>query len=145
MWRDGRLIAIDTETDDDGEPFWLRGRAEQNGLRVKGSSGRFFAPADIMPTSYWNPDILARTRLLDTQRGRLIDVSIAPLGRETVTMAGRSAEARRYRMTGDLVLDLWYTAEGEWAKTAFEARGAQVSYAHLGETSASAGVESARD
>ena len=44
-------------------------------------------------------------------------------------------------MTGDLTLDLWYTAEGEWAKTSFEARGAEVVYARRGEAAALAEIE----
>ncbi len=141
VWRDGRLVAIDTETDDDGEAFWLRGRAMKYGFVVEGSSGRFLAPADVMPTSYWNPRTVERTRLLDTQRGRLIRVEIAPSGLETIAMAGRPVEARRYKVTGDLTLDLWYTAAGEWAKTTFEARGAEVAYARKGGAGSLAGVE----
>ena len=141
VWRDGRLVAIDTETDDDGEAFWLRGRATADGLAVEGSSGSFLAPAEVMPTSYWNPQTVARTQLLDTQRGRLIQVAIAPAGVESVALAGRPVEARRYAVTGDLTLDLWYTAEGEWAKTSFEARGAEVVYARRGEAAALAEIE----
>ena len=141
VWRDGRLVAIDTETDDDGEDFWLRGRATAAGLAVEGSSGSFLAPAEVMPTSYWNPKTVARTQLLDTQRGRLIQVAIAPAGVESLSLAGRPVEARRYAVTGDLTLDLWYTAEGEWAKTSFEARGAEVVYARRGEAAALAEIE----
>ena len=141
VWRDGRLVAIDTETDDDGEAFWLRGRATAAGLEIEGSSGRFLAPADVMPTSYWNPRTVEKSRLLDTQRGRLIQVEIAPAGVESVSLGGRPAEARRYAVTGDLTLDLWYTAEGEWAKTSFEARGAEVVYARQGDAPAIAEFE----
>ncbi len=129
VWRDGRLLAIDTQTDDDGEGFWLRGRAAEAGLQVEGSSGSFLAPADIMPTSYWNPLTVESTRMLDTQRGRLIDVDIEPAGVETMTLAGKPVRAERFKVTGDLVLDLWYTSQGEWAKTSFVARGAEVVYA----------------
>jgi hypothetical protein len=129
VWRDGRLVSIETETNDDGEDFRLRGRATDAGFAVEGSGGRFLAPADVMPTSYWHPETVERTRLLDTQRGRLIQVDIAPVGVETIAMAGRMVDARRYKVTGDLTLDVWYTAEGEWAKITFEARGAEVAYA----------------
>ncbi len=141
IWRDGRLVAIETKTDDDGESYWLRGRATEEGLAVEGSSGRFVAPADVMPSSYWNPKTVEKTRLLDTQHGRLIQVEIAPAGLERVGLAGRAVEARRYSMTGDLTLDLWYTAQGEWAKTSFEARGAEVTYARQGQGPALAEFE----
>ena len=141
VWRDGRLVAIETKTDDDGESYWMRGRATKTGFAVEGSSGRFLAPADVMPTSYWNPQTVERSRLLDTQHGRLIQVEIAPTGLESVALAGQPVEARRYSMTGDLTLDLWYTAQGEWAKTSFEARGAEVVYARQGQGPALAEFE----
>jgi len=127
VWRDGRLVA--TETDDDGDSFWLRGRATEAGLKVEGSSGNFMAPADVMPTSYWNAETVTKDLLLDTQRGRLIDVEIAPAGAEIVVMAGQAVNARRYTVSGELSLDLWYAPDGQWAKTRFEARGAEVVYA----------------
>ena len=68
VWRDGKLLAIDTRTDDDGKDYWLRGRASTAGFQVEGSSGSFLAPADIMPTSYWNPETVKRRQMLDTQK-----------------------------------------------------------------------------
>ncbi len=134
VWRDGRLVAIETETNDDGTTYWMRGRSTTGGFAVDGSGGRFLAPADVMPTSYWNPKTVEMSRLLDTQHGRLIEVEIAPAGVESVAFAGQPVEARRYSMTGDLTLDLWYTQQGDWAKTSFEARGASVVYARQGQS-----------
>ncbi len=96
-----------------------------------------------MPTSYWNPDTVTRSLMLDTQSGRLIEVEVAAGEFETVTVAGRPVQARRHRVTGDLVLDLWYTAEGDWAKTRFEARGAEIVYLRQAGPRKLAGVEDA--
>ena len=123
-WRDGRLIALDSETDDDGTAYSVSVRQQAAGLRVSAAEGVFLAPADILPTSYWNPATIAQTRLLDSQHGRLLQVRPAFLGEEPLA----EAVARRYRLSGDLNLDLWY-AKDEWVKIAFEARGAEVSYA----------------
>ena len=145
VWRDGRLVAIDTKTDDDGEAYWLSGRATDAGLEIEGSSGRVLAPADIMPTSYWNPGTIGQSRLLDTQKGRLIDVEIAPVGPEKITMAGERIEAQRYKVDGDLTLDLWYTPDGDWAKTKFSARGADVIYNRKAGTTELAGNEASTE
>lgn len=129
IWRGGRLVAIDTQTYDDGEDYWLMGRATEAGFEIEGSSGNFIAPTNIMPTSYWNVETVERAQLLDTQSGRLIDVDISPVDVETLNLAGGPITTQRYGMTGDLTLDLWYTADGEWAKITFEARGEEVVYA----------------
>lgn len=128
IWRDGRLVCLDSTTDDDGTPYRVTARATEAGLLVDGSAGRFTAPPDIVPTSYWNPETRKQTRLLDTQRGRLLNVAIAPAERAQVGTPTGAVPARRYRVSGDLRLDLWYTEAGHWVKTAFEARGATVEY-----------------
>ena len=126
VWQDGRLLSLDSETDDDGRRYTVSARAEAGGLRVSGSGGDFLAPADTLPTSYWNPRTVEQTQLLDSQHGKLLAVQSRLLGEERLE---GGEPARRYRISGDLDLDLWYSATGEWLKTAFEARGVAVSYA----------------
>jgi hypothetical protein len=127
-WRDGRLVAIDTRTDDDGTEWRVSGRAAADGFRVDGSSGSFVAPADILPTSYWSTETTRRTALLDTQRGRLATVTFEHTGRERIATDAGPVEAERYTMRGDLAATLWYTPTGEWVKLAFEAKGETVEY-----------------
>lgn len=129
VWRDGRLVSLETRTDDDGTPYRVSGRATERGFEVEGSNGRLVLPASIVPTSYWNPATLDQSVLLDTQKGGLRQVAVRALGLETLTAGGRGVPARRYRMTGDLELDLWYSPEGEWLRIAFEAKGSEVDYA----------------
>ena len=128
VWKADRLVSLETETDDDGERHRVSAWAVPEGLRVEGTGGSFLAPADIVPTSYWNERTLSQTALLDTQGGTVMEVLVEPAGRETLA-SGR--DARRYRISGDLEVELWYSAAGEWLKIAFEARGAEISYARL--------------
>jgi hypothetical protein len=129
-WRDGRLIALETATNDDGKEYWVRAKATETGLDVTSSAnGSFAAPAGIIPTSYWNPETTGQTQLLDTQKGRIIDVAIASAGDASVDADGREIAARLYDMTGDLKLRLTYSRDGEWLNVAFAARGAEVDYA----------------
>ncbi len=128
VWEDGRLVAIDTETNDDGRDYRLTGRATAAGLEVDGGQGRYVAPADIMPTSYWNQEIVRRTELLDTQRGGILNVSARPGAVEQLQTGGRTVRAQRYTFTGDLTLSAWYTDVGQWVAMSFDARGEEVRY-----------------
>lgn len=121
VWRDGRLVRIETKTDDDGEAFFVNGRANADGFEVNGSGGDNVAPSGIIPTSYWDPAIVKQDRLLNTQTGELLDVSIRP-GDETEILVGDSTvNARHYVMTGDLDLELWYDPGGTLKRIRFEA------------------------
>ena len=131
VWRDGRLIAIKTTTDNDGDRYWVEGEASAEGFHVRSTDGVFTAPADVMPTSYWNPAFVDRSRLLDTQHGKMIEVQTQAVGEETLTVAGESLQAIRYRTTGAIALETWYTTKGAWVKTAFQAKGSNIEYTRL--------------
>jgi len=128
VWRDGKLVAIDTQTDDNGTKHEVKGRAIAEGFRVDNGKAVVIADADIMPTSYWNPDVVNRKRLLNAEDGKLVDVSIAADGEETLKLENADLTARRYRMTGDLKLTLWYAPTCQLAGLAFMARGSEVTY-----------------
>jgi hypothetical protein len=127
-WRGGRLISMRTETDDNGTAYWVEARATDDGLAVETPETRYLAPADTMPTSYWSKDTTGKATLLDTQRGRLVEVSVSPEGIQQIATSDGTVEAKRYDMAGDLELSLWYTPAGRWVKTAFSVRGADIEY-----------------
>lgn len=128
IWIDGRLARIDTTTDDDGRKFRVAGRADAAGFVVDATAGRFVAPVDPMPTSYWHERMLKGGPLFDTQEGKLIAVSIADLPAEVLVVNGQSVTARVYDVSGDLTLRLWYGAHGRWLKLRFGTRGSEIDY-----------------
>lgn len=119
-WRDGRLVALDAQTDDDGARTQVEARTSADGLAVRGSGGTYLAAGDTVPTSYWNRDKLARDRLLDTQSGKLIDVA----ARRVAT----DASGATWRLSGDLEADLAYGPAGDWTSLAFVTRGSHIVY-----------------
>ncbi|HIP77236.1 MAG TPA: hypothetical protein EYH07_02050 [Kiloniellaceae bacterium] len=132
VWRDGRLVSLETRTNDDGSEYWVSARSSAEGLVVEGSGGSFVAPAEILPTSYWNPATVEQDVLLDTQRGRLLEVSSKAKGAETIQTPERTVDARRFKLDGDLKADLWYAPDGEWMKIAFDVRGSTIDYVPVG-------------
>lgn len=135
IWQDGRLLEIETRTDDDGDDYWLRGRAGPDGFQVEGSGGSYIAPADIIPTSYWNHAITGATQLLDTQRGLIMDVRMEDLGPATLETQAGPIEARHHVINiltnppgKTNQIDLWYDNRERWVGLAFEAKGQKISY-----------------
>ena len=126
--RDGRLVSIDARTDDDGTIYWVTAKATPAGLEVVGSGGRFTAPADTLTTGYWSYETVGKSRLLDSQHGRLVDVRISPMGQERIDTASGTVPSQRYEVDGDLQLTLWFSPDGQWLKTAFVVRDAEVEY-----------------
>jgi len=70
-------------------------------------------------TSYWHGAFL-RGEKIDTQGGKLLATRLTRVGEEQVPVAGRTVTATRWRIEGDLELDIWYDAAGTWSRLRFE-------------------------
>ncbi|MEM7023367.1 MAG: DUF6134 family protein [Pseudomonadota bacterium] len=120
VWTDGRLLRLDSKTDDDGDEHWVSARADGNEILVDSSAGRIDVPRDTLPTSYWNEEMLTRDVWLDTQAGVLRRSRVEVLPPGPIVAAGREVEANRYRLAGDIDCELWYH-KGRWSKLLFTA------------------------
>lgn len=128
IWTDGRLVGIDTTTDDDGRTYRIAGRVVANGFDVESAAGRFVAPADLMPTSYWHERMIKGRPLFDTQEGKMIATEIVGPIDDVLIVEGRPVPVRVYDVSGDLKLRLWYGMDGRWLKLRFATRGSEIDY-----------------
>ncbi|MDR6288466.1 hypothetical protein E9232_000973 [Inquilinus ginsengisoli] len=127
-WEGDRLVAIETTTDDDGKPYVVHGRRVGDALRIRSTFGDYDAPGGVIPSSYWTPRLIGQTQLLDTRSGKLLPVASRGLGQEMVDTPSGPVRATRYHIDGEITLDIWYAANGNWVKLAFTARGSEVTY-----------------
>jgi hypothetical protein len=121
-WRDGRLIAIEAQTDEDGDKLFCRGKATAEGFAVEGSAGNRVFPADVMTTSWWNPEVTKRRELLNTQDGAALPIGVTPRGPERVPTAAGEIPAERFDIAGEVPLELWYDTDKVLARIRFKAR-----------------------
>jgi len=140
IWRDGVLVGIESDIDDNGTPFRLRGSAQDGVLRLDGHQEAHAIPVGIKPLSYWNIAVMRAPRGFDVQWGSLADLAVEPRGPETRQVAGKPVEARRYAMRGYeirkgerqkqpwLNLDAWYDREDRLVGLAFHYRGFDFDY-----------------
>ena len=127
-WENGRLVAFDSRTNDDGTPFQVRARATPAGLAVESTGGNYTASLDTVPSSYWHMDMIRHTRVLDSQSGRMIDLVATPIGGGEVPVGGLIVPARLFRLSGEISGELGYGAQDEWVRLSFGARGSKIEY-----------------
>jgi hypothetical protein len=128
QWQGGRIAALTSVINDDGDVFRVEARQTARGLVVEGHEGKLTMPVEILPTTYWRADMVDREELLSTQHGRVLKVGFENLGTETVLSEGREVSATHYAMRGDLDIDIWYDARGEWVKLTFKVGDSNVEY-----------------
>jgi hypothetical protein len=128
VWRGDRLVALESETYDNGKRLRVAGRATAEGFLIDGTDGRALAPADIRPTSFWRQDTVAQARLLDAETGRILSIAATLIGAERSGGAEPSL-LRRYRLSGQIKHDveLWYDA-GRWVSARFRMLGSDIEF-----------------
>ncbi len=129
LWRGDVLQSLRSRTRMNGQTFNVSAVRQGNQVIIDGSRGRVAAPLGIKPTSYWKPALLRERRLLDMQRGIILDVQSAKTGTETINAMGGRVRANRYSMKGDANMELWYTPKGDWAAGAMKLKGVLVQFA----------------
>jgi hypothetical protein len=129
IWDGGRLVRLDTVTNDDGDAQMVEARPRGDLLAISGPSGDITAPGDILPSSYWHPKFMQQSRMLDSQKGRILEFTIVDKGVERIgVQGGQSTEASRYAMRGDIDLDFWYDFKDRWRKMSFTIKGGFMEY-----------------
>lgn len=128
LWRGGRLVSFESETLDNGRTDTVKGEARNGGFEVAGRKGTLMAPADIIPGTFWNPEIISRDVVLDPKKGTLEEQVVHGRDRIRITVDGKPRTVTRYRL--DSILDgaIDYDDQGRWAGAWFKKKGGRVEY-----------------
>lgn len=130
VWRDNKLVSMETKTDDDGTDHTLVATANGDGeLHIVGDGKERTAQGGIIPASLWNPSFLESNVLLNSLDGTKLNINVALKGDEVVTAGGKSVNAKHYVMTGDFERELWYDDNWALVKIAFKGEdGSDIQY-----------------
>ena len=116
VWKDGRVIRFDSNTDDNGRRYVVAAVAEPRGLRVKVNNVERVVRADVWLSSYWclhDPRLREQViPILDADTGRDLEARLHFVATEKRTVASQNVNLNHYRLTGKVSLDLWYDGSG---------------------------------
>ncbi|MBU0726875.1 MAG: hypothetical protein KJ904_03335 [Alphaproteobacteria bacterium] len=115
--QDGRIVSVDTRTNDDGVYYEVTARPQGDHIALTGVNGTVRAPLDIHPSDYWRYSTIQQPRLLDTQKGIVREITMTPVG----------GKQGCYDMTGDLEMQLCYD-DKRWIGGTFDGKGKPVVY-----------------
>ena len=113
-WNGNCLQLLVSRTETNGERLAVNAVARGSRLVVARPEGRDEHEGCVMSFAYWNPQILNARRLLNSQTGELLPVTVTPRSEETVAVRGAPRTAQRYRISAPgLQIDVWY-ADASW-------------------------------
>ena len=134
VWRDGRLVAYETTTNDNGSRATVSAWAEGEKFVIDGPNGRTETTRGLSTTHLWSPSLLATSTLLEPTSGRLYIVGITPDGDETIDSLDGDVNAHKYVISGEMSSELWYADDGTWLRMQIIKYGSTVTFALVSKT-----------
>ena len=130
-WVDNTLVELNSKTYDSGDDFFVNAARDDAGtLVVDGSRGAYDATGPVASTTYWNyASMTGNDRMLNSQKGDLLDYTLTSQGTEVIIARGEEIEAEKYFLDSIIDTTIWYASDTkEWVKLEFDARGRTVEY-----------------
>ena len=114
-WNDGCIVAINTTTDDNGEKYYISSKKDTQSLSLNTHDGKSNLDGCVRTFAYWDVNLLKSDRLLNTQTGEYLPVSITDMGFRSLDIDGKEVRARSFRLVAEeMTIDLWYTKDMRW-------------------------------
>jgi hypothetical protein len=111
-WVNGQLVAFNSTTDNNGVRHKVNASRSGSGLEVEADGKTSRVDQNVLPASFWNPDLMRRQAALDPQDGQVDPISVTDDGMEDLSLGGRALKAHHYEMKGRYSHDIWYDERG---------------------------------
>jgi len=117
VWKDGRLVRLESQTNDDGNQFQVLVQPDGDKLRVRVNGSEHMTRPDVWTTTYWylqerqSPD--SSVVLIDCDTGKDLFGTMRLVSTQQLTVAGQTQNCAHYQIRGGggLQVDLWYDAQ----------------------------------
>jgi hypothetical protein len=128
-WKDGKLVALDDHTNDNGEKHAVTVEKKDGKLILTADGNPQEISPDTIPGSWWNIKLTGRKELLDVLTGKIVPVTIKKIGSEKVKAGGADMTADHYEVSGGLQRNLWYKPNGTLVRQTVLKKGDVIEYA----------------
>lgn len=119
-WSDGKFLAMQSTTDDNGTLHKAVATTANGAILVKSGDGHSCQmAAGTLPLSPWNFAVLAQRHALDPRDGNLVNVSVSDRGEDTLLLHGHAERAHHYVISSGYSQEVWYDDSGRLVQLEF--------------------------
>jgi len=113
-WRAGRFMGLESRTDATDNNIRVMVARNDRGLAVDSSkAGKLLLSADAAPLTHWNAPMI-RPPLFNPQDGKPLKLAASRREETFTPPGGRPQRATRILLAGEMGVDDWYDASGQW-------------------------------
>ncbi|MFZ0838222.1 MAG: DUF6134 family protein [Xanthobacteraceae bacterium] len=128
-WVEGRLVAMSSNTDNNGTRHRVSVSETPAGMEIHADGKSSKADNSLVPGSLWNLELLHRKVMLDAQDGQILPLAVVDHGSQQVTVKSRVVKAHHYTLKSKWVQDVWYDDQDRLVKASLIASdGSEVLY-----------------
>lgn len=107
-WADGRLVALNAKTDDNGTEHNTIVKTKDGKLVVRADDKVREAPTTVVPLSLWNPVLVDSDVALDPKDGSVQPMKVIDRGEEKLVIQGKDRATHHYQILTTFPQDVWY-------------------------------------
>jgi len=108
LWADGRFVAMNSKTDDNGTEHSASAKAKDGKIVIRGDDKVSQAPPTAVPLSLWNPSVVESDLAFDPKDGTVQPLKVVDRGEEKVVIQGKARPAHHYEIVTTYPQDVWY-------------------------------------
>ena len=133
IYREDQLIKFNSRTTQNSKKKYVKVELKENTLNIDGSSFKGEANKDIMVSSWWNHEIVTKTKQISSVSGRIIDQKVRFLGKEKVIIDNKVFETLSFHIFSNdnkpmkekkVNIKIWYDIETLiWIKASYDKLG----------------------
>ena len=129
VWKDGKFIRIDGHSNfEDEREYFIEGEVKDGFLFASGMDGNLKLDKNIIPSNFWNIDVMYQEKIFDTQKGIVRKLDVREAGIETITINNIKIDCTKFILNATRhpkdkdqfpEYTLWYSKEKELIKFNF--------------------------
>jgi hypothetical protein len=128
-WVDGKLVAMNSRTDDNGTVHKVSATRRGDALSVDTDGKLAEVDPAVIPVSLWNSSLLRTNLAINPQDGSVTPVSVVDRGEEALVLHGRPTTAHHYSIRTSFPQEVWYDRQHRLLKVELRASdGSKIQY-----------------
>ena len=129
-WINGDFTEIVAHTDfEDEREYFIKGQDNNDSFLAFGMNGKLNLDKNILPSNFWNIDVLNQKEIFDTQKGIVRTIDVEDLGYEEIKVNKKNIKCNKFIFNASSnpkdkspfpEYTLWYDENGELMKFQFK-------------------------
>ena len=133
IYKNNQLIEFKSETIQNDKKKYTNIKATDNSLKIQGSSFNGQTDKDSVISSWWNHEIVTKSKQISAVSGRVLDQKVEFLGKNKIKISDKEYNALHFLILSDdnkplnkkkLNINVWYDSKTLlWIKSSYEKLG----------------------